>query len=97
MAWNWQHTDWPNFIWQRENRDASERAFIEGAGVIIGASKHLVPSEQQRLSVELLSHEAIDTSAIEASTWIATACNPPFNDNWAWRLGNARPLRRRRA
>lgn len=65
MAWNWQHTDWPNFIWQRENRDASERAFIEGAGVIIGASKHLVPSEQQRFSVELLSHEAIDTSAIE--------------------------------
>ncbi|MGN6421950.1 MAG: Fic family protein [Asticcacaulis sp.] len=65
MIWNWQQDDWPNFRWDARKLAAAETAFIEGAGVSIGVSKHLSAPEQQNLSVEILSHEAVDTSAIE--------------------------------
>ncbi len=65
MIWNWQHADWPNFRWDARKLVRAEAMFIEGAGVIIGASKHLGIPERQRLSIEILSHEAVDSSAIE--------------------------------
>ncbi|MFT4075620.1 MAG: Fic family protein [Asticcacaulis sp.] len=65
MIWNWQQEDWPNFHWDERKLAMSEAAFIEGAGVTIGASKHLADSDRQNLSIEILSHEAVDTSAIE--------------------------------
>ena len=65
MVWNWQLEDWPNFKWDRERHARSERAFIERAGVVIGSAKHLIEPDRQKLSIELLSHEAVDTSAIE--------------------------------
>jgi Fic family protein len=42
-----------------------EARFLEGAGVTIGASKHLSADSQQGLMVEILSLEAVDTSLIE--------------------------------
>lgn len=63
--WNWRHADWPNFRWDARKLVAAEAAFAEGAGVVIGASKHLDAADRQSLSVERLSHEAVDTSAIE--------------------------------
>jgi len=65
MIWNWQQHDWPNFRWDERKLVVLEAAFVEGAGVTIGASKHLADADRQRLSVEILSHEAVDTSAIE--------------------------------
>ncbi len=65
MAWNWQHDDWPNFRWDERKLVTAEAAFIEGAGVAIGVSKHLEAAERQGLSIEILSHEAVNTSAIE--------------------------------
>lgn len=65
MKWNWQQTDWPNFRWDAQKLAAFEAAFIEGAGVVIGASKHLPDRDRQSLSVEILSSEAVDSSAIE--------------------------------
>ncbi|MGN6210566.1 Fic family protein [Asticcacaulis sp.] len=65
MVWNWQHEDWPEFSWDRDKVTRAEMAFIEGAGVVVGASKHLGQRDRQNLSIALLSHEAVDTSAIE--------------------------------
>lgn len=65
MIWNWQQDDWPNFRWDERKLVAAETAFVEGAGVVIGVSKHLAEPERQNLSIEILSHEAVDTSAIE--------------------------------
>ncbi len=65
MIWNWQQEDWPNFRWDERKLVAAERAFVEGAGVVIGVSKHLAEPERQSLSIEILSHEAVDSSAIE--------------------------------
>lgn len=65
MPWNWQHQDWPNFRWDAHKFAQAEARFREGAGVVMGASKHLAINEQQQLGIEILSHEAIDSSAIE--------------------------------
>lgn len=65
MQWNWQQEDWPRFSWDALRLQKAEALFLEGAGVAIGVSKHLGATDRAALSVELMSHEAIDTSAIE--------------------------------
>jgi Fic family protein len=63
--WNWQQDNWPEFVWEPARLARTEALFREGAGVVIGASKHLSAEERRSLSIELMSHEAVDTSAIE--------------------------------
>jgi Fic family protein len=63
--WNWQRPEWPNFVWDAGKLARAEALFIEGAGVVIGASKHLDDNTRKKLTIELMSHEAVDTSAIE--------------------------------
>ena len=63
--WNWRQDDWPEFNWDQTKLIRAEALFAEGAGVVIGASRHLSVEERSSLSIELMSHEAVDTSAIE--------------------------------
>lgn len=42
--------------------------FLEGVGIAIGVSRHLDEADRSSLEIELMSHEAIDTSAIEGET-----------------------------
>jgi Fic family protein len=65
MTWNWQQPDWPKFHWARSRISAAEEQFLLGAGVAIGSVKHLGEDEHNRLMVELMSGEAVTTSAIE--------------------------------
>ncbi len=65
MTWNWQLPDWPNFKWDRSRISAAEEQFLLGGGVVIGAIKHLGEDEHNQLLVELMSGEAVTTSAIE--------------------------------
>lgn len=65
MAWNWQQDTWPQFTWDQRKLVRAEARFIENAGVLIGASKHMDADDQHTLRIELMSHEAVDTSAIE--------------------------------
>lgn len=65
MTWNWQQPDWPNFYWDRSQISVAEQQFILGAGVAIGAVKHLSEDEHNQLLVEVMSGEAVTTSAIE--------------------------------
>jgi len=65
MTWNWQQDAWPEFTWDQRKLVRAEALFIESAGVLIGTSKHLDPAERNALTIELMSHEAVDTSAIE--------------------------------
>lgn len=65
MTWNWQSPDWPNFKWERSRISAAEERFLLGAGVAIGTVKHLGEDDHKQLLVELMSGEAVTTSAIE--------------------------------
>jgi Fic family protein len=65
MSWNWQQRDWPHFSWSERKLVRAEALFIEGAGVAIGASKHLDAPDRESLNIELMSLEAVDTTAIE--------------------------------
>jgi Fic family protein len=65
MSWNWRQPDWPKFKWDRSRITAAEEQFLLGAGVAVGAVKHLDEDEHNQLLVEVLSGEAVTTSAIE--------------------------------
>ena len=65
MQWSWEQKGWPCFSWNERKLKRVEALFAEGAGVVIGASKHLEPADRENLTVELMSFEAVDTSAIE--------------------------------
>jgi Fic family protein len=65
MAWNWQISGWPDFRWDRAALAALEQRFLLSSGEILGAVRHVNPAEQDQLRIDLLSDEAMKTSAIE--------------------------------
>lgn len=65
MTWNWQQPDWPHFSYDKSRLDESEKQLLLGAGFLFGAFKHLDEQDKQQLTVELISNEALKTSAIE--------------------------------
>ena len=65
MRWNWQLPDWPDFRCDAERIRASEEQFLKGSGVVIGALHHLDADERDGLTIELISQEVVDSSAIE--------------------------------
>ena len=65
MLWNWQRDDWPKFRYDEARLAALEATFMKQGGVLIGAFKHLTPSDEQELIAEVMTGEAMTTSAIE--------------------------------
>jgi len=65
MKWNWQRLDWPKFVWEASRLSAAEEQFLLAAGVAIGAAGHLGKDDHKHLMIELMSGEAVTTSAIE--------------------------------
>jgi Fic family protein len=65
MKWNWQTSDWPEFRYDRAALAAVEARFLLSSGRIIGVVEHVKPGERDQLRIDLLSEEAMKTSAIE--------------------------------
>lgn len=65
MTWNWQRDDWPQFSWDPTRLRKAEERFLLGAGAFAGAVKHLGSGDQEQLTVETISSEAVTTSEIE--------------------------------
>ena len=65
MSWNWQRPDWPRFSWDAARLRRAEERFLLGAGVFAGIVKHLGVADQDQLTVETISTEAVTTSEIE--------------------------------
>jgi Fic family protein len=65
MTWNWRLPDWPGFTWDQTRLTRAETLFAEGAGMVIGSSRHLDDTSRETLVVDIMSHEALDTAAIE--------------------------------
>ena len=68
MIWNWQQTKWPEFTWEAERLHRAEILFAEGCGLMVGTSRHLVDKDRDTLVVDLMSREALGTSAIEGES-----------------------------
>lgn len=68
MQWNWTQDGWPHFTYDATALEALERRFLLLSGEVIGAVRHIGPGEQDLLRIELLSDEAVKTSAIEGET-----------------------------
>jgi len=65
MRWNWTQPDWPNFGYDGTAVEPLERRFLLSSGEILGAVRHVTGEERDRLRIELLTEEAMRTSAIE--------------------------------
>jgi Fic family protein len=65
MEWNWQRSDWPVFGYDPAALEPLERQFLLRSGEFIGAFRHIDADDKDRLRIELISDEAVKTSAIE--------------------------------
>ncbi|UOG93437.1 MAG: DUF4172 domain-containing protein [Candidatus Thiothrix sulfatifontis] len=65
MTWNWQQPDWPNFSFDPLKLMPLETAFVHESGLLLGAFTHLTEEGRTQLKVEIISNEAMQTSAIE--------------------------------
>ncbi len=65
MIWNWQKPDWPQFSYDAARLRKSEERFLLGAGSFAGTVKHLGSGDQDQLTIETISTEAVTTSEIE--------------------------------
>ena len=63
--WNWQDHDWPHFKFDKNVSEALEPILQKNAGLLLGVWRHLDDSDRGQLTVEVLTSEAITTSAIE--------------------------------
>src|ERR1700694_3665377 len=63
--WNWQQPDWPNFGYDAHRLEPQESLFLNHGGILVGTLKHLNPIDGDQLRIELMSDEAVQTSAIE--------------------------------
>ncbi len=65
MKWSWQLPKWPNYIYDINRLEGFERQFLTASGAFSGVFRCLDAQEQEQLEVQLLSEEAVNTSAIE--------------------------------
>jgi Fic family protein len=65
LHWNWQQKDWPEFRFDRSKLEAFEGRFLHQAGEFSGSIRHVSREDKDRLTVELISDEALYTSEIE--------------------------------
>lgn len=65
MTWNWERSEWPVFSYKTEALAQLEQQFLLQSGELVGACKHIGPDDQETLKIELISEEAVKTSAIE--------------------------------
>jgi Fic family protein len=65
MAWNWQQADWPHFSFDEHALEPLERQFLRQSGELLGVFRHVGSDERDLIRIELISEEALKTSAIE--------------------------------
>jgi len=65
MAWNWQISGWPDFRYDDADLAPLEQRFLLSSGEVLGAVQHVNSAERDQLRIDLLSDEAMKTSAIE--------------------------------
>ena len=54
-TWNWQQSEWPNFLYDSSKLKALEAEFLKQSGVFSGTIRHVDEPDRQQLTVELIS------------------------------------------
>jgi Fic family protein len=65
MPWNWQLPDWPAFQYATDDLAPLEHQFLLQAGRFAGSVAHVRRADRDALTVQIMSEEAHQTSAIE--------------------------------
>jgi Fic family protein len=65
MIWNWQQPDWPDFTYSNARFEQLEAQFLRQSGVLLGSYRHVGEAGKAGLAIELMTGEAVKTSAIE--------------------------------
>ena len=65
MAWNWEQADWPHFNYDKKLMKPLENEFLLRSGEFLGVFRHVGSDEHDQIRIELISEEALKTSAIE--------------------------------
>lgn len=65
FQWNWQQADWPKFSYDDAAMRPLEHAFLHSSGMLRGIYHGFGDEGRAQLKVELMSEEAVTSSAIE--------------------------------
>ncbi len=65
MKWNWQQPDWPHFTYDLSCLEHLEALFLRESGFLAGTLHVLNDQDRERLTIELVCTEALQSSAIE--------------------------------
>lgn len=63
--WNWQHATWATFEYDLSQIQATDCVFLQDSGFLLGVFEHLKEQDKHDMIIDVLSTEAIKTSAIE--------------------------------
>ena len=55
MKWNWQHKNWPEFIYDPGALSDLEDQFLHGSGVLMGTLKHMNDVDRQNLTIDAVT------------------------------------------
>ncbi|MER8387699.1 Fic family protein [Mesorhizobium sp. M0166] len=65
MVWNWEQTDWPHFTYDKKVLEPLESEFLLRSGELRGVFRHVGADDRDQIRIDLISEEALKTSAIE--------------------------------
>ncbi len=63
--WNWQQSSWPYFKYDTSKINLLATDFLQEFGFIVGVFEHLSEEDKMNITIDLMSTEAVKTSAIE--------------------------------
>ncbi|WP_292655844.1 DUF4172 domain-containing protein [Mesorhizobium sp.] len=65
MVCNWEQADWPHFTYDKKVLEPLESEFLLRSGEFLGVFRHVGANDRDQIRIDLISEEALKTSAIE--------------------------------
>ena len=92
MRWNWEQSDWPNFSYDERALEPLERDFLLHAGELMGVFRHVSPDDRDQIRIDLISEEAVKTSAIEGEYLDRASVQSSLREQFGLGGGEARGI-----
>ena len=90
MQWIWEHDDWPKLTYDRKALAAFEAEFLQNAGMLYGAMRHIGEEDASTLNIQLMSEEALKTSEIEGELLDRESVQSSIQRQFGLKTSNAR-------